>query len=59
MNLWLLRGRVGGRDTMEVWDWHVYTAIYKIDNHRGPTVQQGNTAQYSVTTYMRKEFEKE
>ena len=31
-------GRVGGRDNWGVWDWHVHTAIFKIDNQQGPTV---------------------
>ena len=31
-------GKVGGRDSWEVWDWHVHTAIFKLDNQQGPTV---------------------
>ena len=38
MNLWLPGGRVGGTDRLGVWDRHVYNAIFKIDNQRGPTV---------------------
>ena len=40
-NLWLRGwgGRVVGRDRLGVWDWHVHTAIFKIDNQQGPTVQ--------------------
>ena len=30
--------RVGGRDRLEVWDSHVHTAIFKIDNQQVPTV---------------------
>ena len=30
--------RVGGRDRVGVWDWHVHTAVFKIDNQKGPTV---------------------
>ena len=26
------------RDRLGVWDWHVHTAIFKIDNQQGPTV---------------------
>ena len=32
------RGKVEGRDKLEVWDWHVYTTVYKIDNQQGPIV---------------------
>ena len=35
------RGKVGGgggRDKLGVWDWHIHTTIYKIDNQQGPTV---------------------
>ena len=28
----------GGRDRLGVWDWHVHTAIFKIDDQQGPTV---------------------
>ena len=31
-------GRVGGRDRLEIWDWHVHTAVFKIDNQQGPAV---------------------
>ena len=31
-------GRVGGRDSSGVWDWHACTAIFKMDNQQGPTV---------------------
>ena len=30
--------RVQGRDRLGIWDWHVHTTIYKIDNQQGPTV---------------------
>ena len=32
------RGRMGGRDSQGVWDWHVHTAVFKMDNQQGPTV---------------------
>ena len=35
MNLWLLGGRGNQRD----WDEHVHTAIFKIDNQQGPSIQ--------------------
>ena len=28
MNLWLLGGRVGGRDSWGGWDGHVHTAVF-------------------------------
>ena len=30
-------GRVGG-DRLGVWDWHVNSAMFKIDNQQGPTI---------------------
>ena len=30
MNLWLAGGKVGERDRLGVWDWHVHTAIIKM-----------------------------
>ena len=35
MNLWLPRRR----DTYGLWDGHVHTAIFKMDNQQGPNVQ--------------------
>ena len=32
------KGRMGGRGSLGVWDWHVHTAIFKMDNHQGLTV---------------------
>ena len=32
------RGKDGGRGRLGVWDWHVHTAIFKIDNQQGPIV---------------------
>ena len=28
----------GEKDKLGGWDWHIHTAIYKIDNQKGPTV---------------------
>ena len=39
MNLWLPGGRNWERDSQEVWDGHVHTAMFKIDNQQGPPVQ--------------------
>ena len=44
MNLWLLGDRMGGRDSEGVWDGHVHSAIFKMDNCQGPTVPRDNTA---------------
>ena len=30
---------MGGRDSKGVWDGHVHTAIFKMDNQQGPTVE--------------------
>ena len=35
LKLWL----PGGRDIQGVWNGHVYTAIFKMNNQQGPTVQ--------------------
>ena len=42
MNLWLPEGTdgVGGRDRLGVWDWHVHSTKFKIDNQQGPTVRE-------------------
>ena len=32
------RGKGGGRDRLGVWDGHVHTAVFKMDNQPGPTV---------------------
>ena len=29
---------MGGRESLGVWDGHVHTAIFKMDNQQGPTV---------------------
>ena len=28
-----------GKSRLGVWDWHVHTAIFKIDNQQGPTIK--------------------
>ena len=35
----MLLGGNGGGERLGVWDWHVHTAIFKIDNQQGPAVQ--------------------
>ena len=37
-NLGLPKGKYGGRDKLGGWDWHIHTAIYKIDASQEPTV---------------------
>ena len=32
------RGKVGKRDKLGVWDSHIHSTIYEIDNQQGPTV---------------------
>ena len=38
MNLWIQREKDEGK-RQEVWDGHVHSAIFKMDNQQGPTVQ--------------------
>ena len=35
------KGRMRGRDSEGVWDGHGHTAMCKIDNQQGPTIEQG------------------
>ena len=51
--------RWGEKHKLGVWDWHIHTTVYKIDNQQEPTYSTGNSTQYSVITYMGKESEKE
>ena len=30
------RGKAGGKDKLGIWDEHIHTTIYKIDNQQGP-----------------------
>ena len=39
--------RWGERDKLGIWDGHIHTTIFKIDNQQGAT---GNSVQYSVIT---------
>ena len=36
--LMVTRVKGQGRDRLGVWEWHVYTAVFKTDNQQGPTV---------------------
>ena len=31
---------MGRKDTLGVWDQHVHTALFKMDNQQGPTVKK-------------------
>ena len=33
-----LKKLLGRKDRLGAWDWHVHTAIFKIDNQQGSTV---------------------
>ena len=48
MKLWL----PGGRDSQKVWDGHVHTAIFKMDNQQGPMQSIWNSAQCYVPGWM-------
>ena len=37
-NSWLLGGRLRGRDSKGVWDGHVHTAIFEMNNQQGPPI---------------------
>ena len=39
MNFGLPGGRMAGRERLGAWNGHIYSAIFKIDNQHGPTVQ--------------------
>ena len=37
--LWLLGGRMKGRNSLGVWDGHVHTAVFKTDNQQRPPAE--------------------
>ena len=37
-NLWSPKGKGWGRDKLGVWDSHIHTIRYKIDNQQEPTL---------------------
>ena len=57
-NLWLLGVWIRGRYSQGIWDGHVHTTVFKMDNQQGPTVQNRELCSM-LTTKMGKEFEKE
>ena len=66
MNLSMNRNRfedrlvvVGGSDRWRVWDQHMQTITYRMDQQQGPTVYNtGNYIQYPVVNHDGKEYEK-
>ena len=49
-------GRMGGRDNEEVWDGHVHTAVFKMDNQQAPTVQHRELCSMSCGRLDGREF---
>ena len=43
-------GKDVGRDSQGVWDGHGHTAVFNMENQRGPAGQHRDSAQYSVKT---------
>ena len=50
------RRNVGGVDKLGVWDWHIHTMIYKIDNHKDLLPSTGSCTQWSENNYMGKKY---
>ena len=52
------RGKEGGKGELVVWDSHVHTAVFKMDNQQGPTLcySTGNSAQCYVAAWMGGKF---
>ena len=40
-------GRIGGRDSQEVWDGHVHTALFKMETNKDLPYSTGNCAQWN------------
>ena len=38
-SLWLLVGKIGGRDSWRVWDGHGHTAVFNMEHQQGPAGQ--------------------
>ena len=52
MNLWLL----GERDSWGVWEGHVHSVVFKMDNQQGPIVQHMELSQWYVAAWMGGKF---
>ena len=48
-------GNVGVRDKSGAQDEHTHTTMYKIDNQKDILYSTGNSTQYSMITYKKKE----
>ena len=55
-NLWLSGGRMRGRNIQGVWDGHVQSAIFKMDNQQEPTVQHRELCSMLMAAWMGGEF---
>ena len=53
--LMVARRKDWGRDSQEVWDGHVHTVVFKMDNQQGPTVQHMKLKCF-VAAWKRGEF---
>ena len=49
---------MGGRDGLEVWDWHVHNYVYGMIGQQGPAYSTENSTQYSVIVYVGKESDR-
>ena len=49
MSLWFLGRGTGERNSQVIWDGHVHTATFKMDNQQGPTVQHIELCSVNVT----------
>ena len=59
-NMITMGGRGGRRDKLGDWDWHIHATIYiKQVTNKDLLYSTGNSTQYSVMTYKRKESKKE
>ena len=49
----------GGRDGLEVWNWHMQTEVYGMTGQQGgPMNSTENSTQYSLIIYVEKESER-
>ena len=51
------KGGKGRREKLGVWDKHIHTTIYKINNQQGPLYGTENYTQHIVIIYKGKESE--
>ena len=48
MNLWLPARRDGGRDSWGIWEEHVHTAMFEMDNQQGTSLERMKLCSCSV-----------